>query len=162
MTTTITAALTLSQNGYEEDDDFAVTDVEAWIDDAIITTATLVNTDIDKLEGEAESKTVTLSDDLASAIKVLITIMLREAKKTSLSNSESTSNSSGGSSSIRVGSVDVSDSSSVSTAISAASSLNNQANTPLVDLYYRLVDALKVKYESSGFRLRFSVAHATS
>jgi hypothetical protein len=157
LTTTITAALTLSQNGYTTSD-FATSDVEAWIDDAIITTATLVNTDIDKLD----TGTVTLTDDLASAVKVLITIMLREAKKTSMSNSTSTSSSAGGNKSVGIGGLSVSESSSVSTAISAASSLNNQANTPLVDLYYRLVDALKVKYESSGFRLRFSVAHATS
>lgn len=142
MSVTLTAATVLAQNQYTTTD-FDLTDVEYMIDDCIDTVNALTNDTIAALSGDAGSKSVTITRSEAPSVKTLITIVLREAKKTSLSNSSSTGNSTGTSSSINVGSIGMSESGSVSSAISATSALNNTAGSPLVDLFYKLIDVLK-------------------
>ena len=122
--TTLTAAIVLAKNNYTTTDISAV-NTEYIIDDAI----DFVNFDcgqtMSNMSGGAGSKTVTVTYSQNAVLSTLLTCMLRDAKKTGLSNSDSTSASSGTSKSVGVGNINVSESSSVSSAISAASSLNS-------------------------------------
>jgi hypothetical protein len=122
---TLTAEIAIEKNGYVVDTDFSEINVEYQIDDLLDYINLLAETSIASMSGTAGSKSVTLSRDENAAVSIGIACMLREAKKTTLSNSSSTSNSTGASSSIGVGNISASESSSVSASISAASSLNS-------------------------------------
>ena len=122
--TTLTATIVLAKNNYTTTD-ISAANTEYIIDDAI----DFVNFDcgqtMSNMSGVAGSKTVTVTYAQNAVLSTLLTCMLRDAKKTGLSNSDSTSASSGTSKSVGVGNINVSESSSVSSAISAASSLNS-------------------------------------
>lgn len=118
---TYTALIALAENGY------SITDISAANCEYIIDRATdyvnlLADTSIADMAGVAGVKTVTLTDDQNAVVGVLVSCMLREMKRTSLSNSTSTGTSTSGS--LGVGNISMSESSSVSSAISAASALN--------------------------------------
>jgi hypothetical protein len=145
-TVTLTAASVLSQNGYAvingATGDFTIADTETMINDAIDQVNQLARRSIPPMAGVAGSKTATLNREEAPAVKVLLTIMLREGKKTSLSNSSSTSGSNSSNKSWNLGPVGASTGTSVGTSISATSALNNAANSPLMDLFNRLIEQL--------------------
>ena len=69
--------------------------------------------------------------------------MLREAKKTALTNSSATGNNSGTSSSISVGPLSLSESSSISTSISAAVSINSPSNTIYREMLNNALERLR-------------------
>lgn len=142
-TVTITAQIALDRNGYTTTD-FALKNVEYMIDDAIDYINLLAQSSIDALSGSEGSKSVDVSRDENAALKLLITGMLREAKKTSLSNSSSTNNNSSTAKSVSVGSINVSESGSVSSAISAASSLNGMDDFSR-DLFNKAIERLQAK-----------------
>lgn len=139
---TITATIALAQNGYTTSD-FSAINTEYMIDTCINIVNQLAGQSIAALSGVAGSKSTTCTGAQEGALTTLITITLREAKKTALSNSSSTSGSSSTSSSIGLGPASLSESSSVGTAISAASALNSAANSPYVELFYKLIESLK-------------------
>jgi hypothetical protein len=148
MSVTITAATALSENGYAvlsgNTGDFALVDVEAKIDDAINQVNLFAETNITALSGTAGSKTVTLSRLESAPVKILITITLREMKKTSLSNSSSTSGSSSTNKSVSIaGVLSQSEGGSTSTAVSAAAALNSAANSPLIDMFWKAIEKLR-------------------
>ncbi len=131
---TITAQKVLDQNGYTTSD-FDLADVEYWIDDCIDYINSRADSGIPSMTGTTPAKTVTVTAKANAALKFLLSIVLREAKKTSLTSTSATSGSSGNSINIAVGSVSNSESSSTSTAISAAQSINNAGNSPLVQMF---------------------------
>jgi hypothetical protein len=139
----VSATIILAENGYTTTD-FTAENTEYMIDDVIDTVNLLAGTTITALTGTAGTKTTTVTRHESPAVKTLCTIVLREAKKTSLSNSSSTSGSSSSSKSTNFGPVGVSEGGSTSTAISAASALNNAANSPLVDLFYKEIEKLQI------------------
>jgi len=149
---TLTAATVLAQNGYSELDiltdpdnptgDFSKTVVEYVIDDCIKTVNLLAEQNMPLMSGVAESKTVTVSDDQSVAVKILISMVLRENKKTTLTASSTTSGSEATSSSVGLGPASVSGSSSVGTAIGAASAINNPANSIYVELFNKALAKL--------------------
>lgn len=141
MSVTITATSALSQNGYTITD-FPATGVEVIIDDCANTVNQLAQQTIEAMSGSPLTLTVTRNQ--APAVKTLITIILRETKKTSLSNSNSTSGANSATKNMNFGPVGVSEGSSTSTAISASMALNNAADSPLVELFYKLIDNLKI------------------
>jgi hypothetical protein len=160
MSVTITAVTVLSQNGYTVysagppiTGDFTAVDTEYCIDDAINQVNLLTEKNIPSLSGTAGSKSVTLSRLESAPVKLLITIMLREAKKTSLSNSSSTSGSNSTSQSWNFGPMGASQGSSVGTAISATSAMNNAANSPLMDLFNRSIEKLKSSDQTWSYAL---------
>jgi hypothetical protein len=160
MSATFTASSILAQNGYTTTD-FSAENVEYWIDDSIDTVNDLAVQSIDAMAGIAGSKTATCTRTQAPAVKTLITIILREAKKTSLSNSNSTSSSNSTSKSVSLGPASYSEGGSVGAAISAASALNNASDSPLVELFYRLIDSLKTNTASAS-NIAFCVGTDTS
>ena len=145
----LTAATILNQNGYtqydpvEEEGDFTYTVVENIIDDCIDTVNSLAGSSIGAMTGVAEAKTVTITRSQAPAVKFLVSMVLRETKKTSLTNSSTTSGAESVASSSSLGPASVSESSGLSTAIGASSAINNPANSILVGLFYQLVDRLR-------------------
>lgn len=167
MTTLITAATVLSQNGYSiisgSTGDFTTSDTEAMINSGFNLINLLAGTSITKLSGSPGSSTI--EDDEEPAFNLLMTIMLREAKKTSLSNATSTGGSSGTAKSVAAMGFSKSESSSVSSAISASTAINNSANSPLVDFFNQAIERLRALHPNtqiSSFRLRFGVGQATS
>jgi hypothetical protein len=144
----ISASIALAQNGFAvisgTAGDFKAVQVEYMIDTVINVVNQLAGQSIAALSGVPGTMTTTCTRAQEPAVTTLITITLREGKKTSLSNSTSTNGSSSGSSSVSLaGVISKSESGSVGTAISAAAALNNAANSPLVDLFYKLIDSLK-------------------
>jgi hypothetical protein len=137
----ITATTVLSQNGYTTTD-LAAADVERIIDDAINQVNLDAAQSMSNMTGAEGSKTVTVTAPQSVPVKILISLMLREVKKTSLTNSDSTSSSTSTSKSIGVGQINVSDASSVSSSISAAASINTVANTILRENYLRAISRL--------------------
>lgn len=121
---TYTALIALAENGYTITD-ISAANLEYIIDRAIDYVNALAGTSIADMTGAAGTKTATFTDAQNAVVGLLVTCMLREMKRTSLSNSTSTSNASGTSSSIGIGGLSASESGSISTAVSAASSLNN-------------------------------------
>lgn len=144
MSVSFTAAVILAQNGMTESD-FTDENVEYMMDDAIDTVNLLFGQEIAALTGDAGAKAASMTRAQSSVVKMLLSLVLRENKKTSLSNSSSTGSSTGGSSSISVGSVNVSESSSVSSSISAASAINNPANTIYVNMFMQAGKRLEVE-----------------
>jgi hypothetical protein len=132
----------LSRYGYTIADLSAI-DVENNIDDYIDTVNSDAGTSIGYMTGTAGSKTVTVTEAQNAALKPLIQVMLREVKKTSLSNSSSTSGSSSTNKSVNMGPVSFSEGGSIGTAISAASAINNAANSPLLLIYNKAIDRLR-------------------
>jgi hypothetical protein len=147
----LTAETILAQNGYTEADgsadpptgDFTKTVVEYVIDDCIDTVNLLAAQTMSAMTGAAESKTVTITRAQAPAVKMLISLVLRENKKTTLTNSNTTSGSESGSSSASLGPASISESSSVGTAIGAAAAINNPANSVFVGLFSKAIAQLK-------------------
>lgn len=90
---TYTALIALAENGYTITDIPAAT-CEYIIDRAIDYVNMRVGASIAALTGAAGTKNVTLTRDQSAVVGLLMTCMLREAKKSSLSNSTATSNSS--------------------------------------------------------------------
>lgn len=171
MTTTITALTVLSQNSYSEllvgppaTGDFTIVDTELMINSAVNMINLLAGTSMAKLTGSPG--TTDIDDDEEPAFSLLMTIMLREAKKTSLSSSSNTSGSSGSNSSVSFPSgFGMSQGSSVSSAISAATAINSSGNSPLVDFFNQAIERLRALHplaQASAFRLRFGVGQATS
>src|SRR3972149_6455936 len=138
-----TAAIALSPNGYTEVD-ITTADAELIIDKAINEINLLADISIPAMTGTAGSKTVYLSRDQSAAVEILVTLMLREAKKTQLSNSSSTGSSSGTSNSVAAGGISASESGSVSSSISAASSLNSATDFTR-ELFNKAIDKLRIK-----------------
>jgi hypothetical protein len=148
--TDITAASILSQNGYTITD-IPLLDVETIIDDCIDT----VNSDADiympNMAGTAGSKTVTVTGKQNAALKPLIASYLREYKKTSLSNSASTSGSSSTNRSASIaGVLSTSQGGSVGNAISATSSINSSANSIYLGMYTKAIARLREMDVSLG------------
>jgi hypothetical protein len=142
MSATITAQIVLDQNGYAVyaagppvSGDFTLVNVEYMIDDAIDTVNLMFSQSMANLSGTAGSKSVSVTRQQNSVLKMLLALVLRENKKTQLSNSSSTANSSGGSHSVSAGVLSMSESSSVSTSINAASAINNPTNSVYVNLF---------------------------
>lgn len=148
MSVTITATTSLAQNGMTTTD-FTAAVTEYMIDDCIDTVNLLANQSMAALSGSEGSKSVTITRLQAPAVKMLISLVLRENKKTQLTNSDNTSGSTGTSSSIGVGPVSVSESGSVSSSISASSAINNPSNSVYVDLFMRAVEELKARSTST-------------
>lgn len=140
---TLTAAIILAKNGYS-DSDLSYINCEYLIDDAIDFINGKAHSSIPNLSGAvAGSKTVTVTGyNENAALAFLLTMMLREAKKTSLTNSSSTSGSSSQANSMGLGPASMSESSSVGTAISAASSINNEANSPEAKFFWEAMAEL--------------------
>jgi hypothetical protein len=135
MSVTFTATTILAQNGMTTTD-FAAVTVEYMMDDAVDTVNLLFSQNIAALTGTAGTKTATTTRGQSAVVKMLMTLILRENKKTALSSATSTSSTgSGSSSSVGIGNLSMSESSSVSSAISAASAINNPANSVYVDLF---------------------------
>jgi len=143
---TYTALIALAENGYTTTD-ITAANCEYIIDRAIDYVNLLAGTSIADMAGGAGVKTVTLTDNQNAVVGVLVTCMLRAMKQTSLSNSSSTSNSSGTSSSVNVGGMGASDSSTVSTAINAASALGRSD-----DFTRKLFDDALRRLVGSSFR----------
>ena len=149
----LTAETVLAQNGYTEYDDttdpdnptgdFTLTVVEYVIDDCIDTVNLLAAQSMSAMAGVAESKTVTITRAQAPAVKMLISLVLRENKKTQLTNSSSTSGSESTSSTSSLGPASVSESNSVGTSISAAAAINNPQNSVFVGLFNQAISQLK-------------------
>jgi hypothetical protein len=134
-----TATIALAESGYTTDDVTAI-NAEYIIDNAINFVNLEAQLSISALSGTAGSKTVTLTRDQYAVVSILSTAMLRETKKTSLTNSTSTGTSTSGS--IGAGSLSLSESSSVSSAISAAASLNS-GDDFLRELFWRGIEKLR-------------------
>jgi len=122
MSASLTALIALAENGYTTTDMTAV-NTEYVIDNAIDFVNLTAEVNIPQLSGTAGTKTVTLTREQNAAVRLLVTCMLREAKKTSLTNSSSSGTATSGS--LGIGNLSMSESSSVSSAITAASSLNS-------------------------------------
>ena len=148
MSVQITATTILAQNGMTTTD-FTAATVEYMIDDCIDIVNLLASQTIAAMTGSAGTKTATFTRLQSPVVKTLISLVLRENKKTALTNSSSTGDSSGTSSSIAVGPISLSESSSVSSSISAAAAINNPSNSVYVDMFYKQCEALKVATASS-------------
>lgn len=140
---TVTAAIVLAENGYTTDD-FSAVNIEYMMDNVIDTINLMAGTSIAALTGTAGSKTATLTRAENPVFQMLMSMVLRENKKTSLSNSSSTSGSESASSSVSIGALSSSESSSVGTAISATAALNNEANSIYVKMFYDACRALRM------------------
>jgi hypothetical protein len=121
---TYTALIALGENGLTISD-FTAVNTEYIIDRAIDYVNMRAQINIPALVGVAGVKTVTLTRNQSAVIGLLVTCMLRAAKQTSLANSSSTSGSSSTSKSVGLGALSLSEGGSVSSAISAASSLGS-------------------------------------
>jgi len=141
---TISASVALAQNGYTTDD---VEDIacEYIIDAAIDHVNLMADTSIAALAGVAGAKTGAVTRNQNAALQPLITLMLRDYKRSALSSSQHTTQSTGagGSSSFTLGPYSVSESSSTASAISAANSLNNAANTYTVKMFETAIARLR-------------------
>jgi activator of HSP90 ATPase len=140
----------ITQNGYAVysagppvTGDFTVANVDAMVDDCINTVNLFASQDMAAMSGTP--KTVTVTREQSIVVKMLLTLVLRENKKTQLSNSSSTGNASGTAKSINVGPIGMSQSNSVSTSISATAAINNPANSVYVGLFEKACDLLKGK-----------------
>jgi hypothetical protein len=131
---TVTASTVLSKNGFTTTD-FAAIDVENMIDDTIDTINLLADQTITAMAGTAGSKTATLTGPQNTCFYMLISGVLRENKKTALSNSGSTSGSSSINKSVNMGPISFSEGGSTGTAISATATLNNPANSMFANMF---------------------------
>lgn len=123
----LTAAIALAQNGFTTADLTAV-NTEYVIDNAIDFVELEAGVTIGDMTGVAGSKTVTLTGPQNAVLSLLVSLMLREVKKTTLTNSSSTASSSSTAKAVSIGGLSVSDSAILSSAISAATSLNNASD----------------------------------
>jgi hypothetical protein len=160
MSVTSTAQTILDQTGYAVysagppvTGDFTLINTEYMMDDAIDTVNLMFTQNIAALTGTAGSKTATMTRDQNSVVKMLLVLMLREAKKTSLSNSSSTGGSSSTGKSVSVNGISMSQNSSVSSAISASSALNNPANSVYVAMFNEAGKKLEEKTSVANNRL---------
>ncbi len=140
--TTFTATQILTENGYTTVD-FMYPTVEWIIDNAVDHVNLETGRSIANMTGVAGSKILTCLSEESPIIKMIVTYMLREAKKTSLTNSSSTGGSNTSSSTINVGPVGMGQSSGVSTAISAASAINSINNTAHLNFILRGFERLR-------------------
>ena len=134
MSVSITAQIILDQTGYTTTD-FTLINTEYMIDDALDTVNLMFTQSIAALSGSTGSKTGSLTRDQNAVVKMLLVLMLREGKKTSLSNSTSTGGSTSNQQSVGVGAISISESGSVSSAVSAAQAINNPANSIYVSMF---------------------------
>jgi hypothetical protein len=132
MSEAITGQTVLDDNGYTVTD-FPIIVVERLINKAISHINAQTGRSIAHMDGTAGTKSVTVADEEYGVLDAIITCMLREAKKTALSNSSSTGGSSGSSKSVSAQGYSVSESSSTSSAITATSAINNSGNSILID-----------------------------
>lgn len=143
MSVNFDAEQVILQNGFQIYDegtgegDFTVPVVEYVVDDCIDTVNLLFEQDIAAMSGEAGSKTVTCSRAQSPVLKMLISLVLRENRKSAISSSSSTGSGESESRSVGVGGLSVSEGSSISSAISASATINNPANTVYVDLFLK-------------------------
>ena len=143
MSVTLNATDTLAENGYTTTD-FTAAVVEGIINRAIRQVNLDAAQSISEMTGATVGeKTVSMTQRQSVPVTILISLMLRETRRSTLSNTSSTGNSSSTSKSINVGPIGMSDASSVSSAISASASLNNPANTIYRDDYLRAIDRLR-------------------
>lgn len=147
MTATFTATQIIQQNGYVVTTDFTPTNVEYWIDDSVDYVNLLAETSIPHMTGTAGSKSISVSDKVNAALKPLLACVLRENKKTTLTNSSSTSNSSGSTNSFGLGALNGSEPSSISSSIGAASSINNPNNTIFRQMFLDAIERLRAEEE---------------
>ena len=147
---TITAQIVMDKNGFKvyaagppETGDWPLVTVEYMMDDAV----DIVNSDADinipYMSGTAGSKTLSLTGRENAAFTPLMAAVLRENKKTSLSNSSSTNSSSSTGSSIGLGGLSMSQSGSMGSAISATSAINNAANSAYKEVYDKAILRLR-------------------
>ena len=139
---TYTAQTILDDNRYTIDD-FSLEVTERIVDKAANYISVLIKQNLPNMAGTIGEKTLTINSTQDAALQLLVTIMLREAQKTALSNSSSTNASSSNSKSVGIGGLSVAAASSVGSAISASSSINNAANTPLVEMFYKAIENLQ-------------------
>jgi activator of HSP90 ATPase len=157
MSVTITALTVLAQNGLTVTDFTAIV-TEYMIDDTINTVNLLFGQSIEAMSGTAGTKDVDMTRNQSAVVKMLLSLVLRENKKTQLTNSDNTSSSTSTSSSFTVGQISQSESNSVSTAISAASAINNPANSVYVNLF---MDAGAMLRTVSGSKIAFRLGIGT-
>ena len=160
MSVTITAQSILDQTGYTvyavgppATGDFTLVNTELMIDDAIDTVNLMFTQAIAALSGSAGSKSGTMTRDQNAVVKMLLVLMLREGKKTSLSNSTSTNGGSSTNQSINVGPFGRSEGGSVSSAVSAATAINNPANSIYVAMFNEAGKKLEEKTSVANLRL---------
>jgi hypothetical protein len=160
LSVTITAQTILNQTSYTVysagppvTGDFTLENTELMIDDAIDTVNLLFTQSIAALSGSAGAKTGTMTRDQNSVFKMLIVMMLRESKKTSLSNSSSTNGGTSTTRSTAVGPFSSSEGGSVSSAVSAATAINNPANSIYVSLFMDAGKKLEEKTSVANSRL---------
>jgi hypothetical protein len=160
MSVTITAQSILDQTGYTVysagppvTGDFTLINTELMIDDAIDTVNLMFTQAIAALSGTAGSKTGTMTRDQNSVVKMLLVLMLREGKKTSLSNSTSTNGSTSTNQQVGVGAISISEGGSVSSAVSAAQAINNPANSIYVNMFNAAGKKLEEKTSVANSRL---------
>jgi hypothetical protein len=158
LTVSFTATQIIEQNGYVVDTDFTVANVEYLINDSVDYVNLIAGTTIPHMTGEAEAKTITVSERANAALKPLLACTLRENKKTQLSNASSTTNATGDSNSVSAAGLSASESSSISTAISAANSINNAANTIYRDMFRDAIEALKSEAKDVEYNYRRAIA----
>ena len=127
---TITAQNSLDDNNYTVTD-ISLVAAERLIDKAISYFNLKTGRGVALMDGVAESKTTTCQDDEYGVLEAIITCLFREAVKTYLSSASSTNSATSGANSVSAGGMSASESSSVSTAISASTAINNPANTIL-------------------------------
>ena len=140
--TTLTATEILAENGYTTDD-FTAAVTEGIINNAKDYINLMADQSITDMTGTEGSKTLTLTSNQSVCLRILLACMLREAKKTALTNSSATGNSSGTSSSVGVGPISLSESSSISTSISAAASINSPSNTIYREMLNNALERLR-------------------
>jgi hypothetical protein len=158
LTVTFAAQQIIEQNGFTVysagppvTGDFTVANVENWIDNAVDFVNAKVRqirpsfSKIAHMTGIAGSKTISVTDESNAALQPLLSCILRENKKTALSNSSSTGGSSSTGKAVSVNGISMSQNSSVSSAISAASSLNNAGNTIFVKMFEDAILALQTE-----------------
>lgn len=140
---THTATTLLADNNYTTTD-LPAAAVERWVDNAVDYINQQADTAQGHMTGAEGSKTITVTDKYNAALVPLISCLLREAKKTALSNSSSTGTGTGASSSVGIGGLSASESSSVSSSISAAATINASANTIYLQMFRDAIEKLKV------------------
>lgn len=152
MSVSFSASEILAQNGMSESD-FTNETVEYMMDDSINTVNLLFTQTIDALAGEAGAKTATMTRNQSAVVKMLLSLVLRENKKTQLSSSSSTSNSTGTNSSVSAGGISASDSNTVSGSISATAAINNPSNSVYVNMFMEAGKKLVTKTTGLSFHV---------
>jgi hypothetical protein len=139
---TFDAEQIIEQNEFVVDTDFTEINVEYWIDICIDYVNAEAGISIAHMTGVAGSKEASVTSAQNAALQPLLSCVLRENKKTQFSSASNTSSTEATSKSVTVGGISQSEGSSVSTAISASSAINNTANTIYREMYMRAIKKL--------------------